>query len=180
MPFFAMICSRSMLLSCSKHCFLMLNPGMLFSPSLWTCYHLHFRHACLNLLLSDLAVAQCSCFVMHLVYITAIGFVMMLECSSLVPCCMLSSIVLLITVLHHPCFACHLQTVHPFPVIFISISTEIVSSFQRYTWFAKLMPWSLFPFRSTHMHCISHLTSLKCLKSTKNFIVMWRIIVTRK
>ena len=47
-------------------------------------------------------------------YITAICFVIMLECSSLVPCCMLSSIVLLITVLHHPCFACHLQTVHPF------------------------------------------------------------------
>ena len=57
----------------------------------------------------------------------------------------------------HSCFACHLQTMHPIPVISISISTEIISSFQRHTWFAKLMPCSSFSFRSTHMHCISHL-----------------------
>ena len=44
----------------------------------------------------------------------------------------------------HSCFACHLQTVHPFPVIFISISTEIISSFQWRTWFAKLLPCSSF------------------------------------
>src|SRR3954468_10896293 len=81
----------------------------------------------------------------------------MFECSSLVSCCMLSGNLLLITDLCHTCFACHLQTVHPIPVIFISISTEIISSFQRHTWFAKLMPCSSFPFRSTHMHCISHL-----------------------
>ena len=42
------------------------------------------------------------------------------------------------------------------PVIFISISTEINSSFQWRTWFAKLSPGSIFSFRSTHMHCISH------------------------
>ena len=45
---------------------------------------------------------------------------------------------------------------HPFPVILISISTEIISSFQRHTWFAKLMTGSIFSFRSSHMHCISH------------------------
>ena len=64
---------------------------------------------------------------------------------------------LLMTDSSHSCFVCHLQTVHPIPVIFISISTEIISSTQRHTWFAKIMPGSSFPFRSTHMHCISHL-----------------------
>ena len=59
--------------------------------------------------------------------------------------------------MHHPYVACHLQTVHPFSVILISISTEISSSFQRHTWFAKLMPGSFFPFWSMHMHCISYL-----------------------
>ena len=81
----------------------------------------------------------------------------MLECSSLVSCCILSGIMLLIADLRHSCFACHLQTVHPFQVILISISTKITSSFQRHTWFAMLIPWSFFPFRSTHMHCISYL-----------------------
>src|SRR3954466_14959358 len=56
----------------------------------------------------------------------------------------------------HSCFACHLQTVHLIPVIFISISTEIISSFQWHTWFAKIMPGSSFSFKSTHMHCIPH------------------------
>ena len=86
-----------------------------------TSYILHFCHACLNLLLCDLAIAQCSSFVKHLLYITSMCFVAMLECSSLVSCCMLSAIMLLIIVLHHSCFACHLQTVNPFLVILISI-----------------------------------------------------------
>ena len=99
----------------------------------------------------------------------------MLECSSLVFCCILYGIVL-ITELCHSCFACHLQTVHPFPVIFISISTEIVSSFQRYTWFAKLVPWSLFPFRSTHMHCISHLAYHAMFASCCLRFASWLIV----
>ena len=103
-----------------------------------------------------LAVAHCSSFVKHLEYITSMCVFSMLVCSSLVSCCMLSSIVLLIADLCHSCLACHLQTVHPFPVIFISISTEIISYFQWHTWFAKLLPCSSFFFRSTHMHCISH------------------------
>ena len=93
-------------------------------------------------------------------------FVAMLECSSLVSCCILDGIVLLIAELCHYCFACHLQTVHPFPVILISISTEIISSFQRHTWFVKLMPCSFFSFRSMHMHRIS------CLAYHAMFCIM--------
>ena len=81
----------------------------------------------------------------------------MLGCCSIVYCCMLSSIVLLIAALCHSCFACHLQTVHPFPVIFISISTEIISSFQRHTWFAMLMPCSS-SFLPKHAYAL-HITS---------------------
>src|SRR3954471_19290038 len=81
----------------------------------------------------------------------------MFGCSSLISCCLLSSIMLLMAESCHSCFACHLQTVHPIPVIFISISTEITSYFQRHTWFAKIMPCSSLSFRSMHMHCISHL-----------------------
>ena len=98
-----MLCSCSMLLSCSKHCFLMLIPDMLFSLSLWSWYLLHFCHACLNLLLCDLAVAQCSYFVKHLEYITFICIVVMLECSSLVSCCILDGIMMLIAELCHYC-----------------------------------------------------------------------------
>ena len=135
----------------------MLNSDMLlFSLSLRTWYLLHFFHACLNLLLCELAVAQCSYFGKHIEWITAMCFVAMLECCSLFFLMHLDDIVLLIAALCHYCFACHLQTVHPFPVIFILISTEINSSFQRHSWFAKLRPPSIFPFRSTHMHCIFH------------------------
>ena len=81
----------------------------------------------------------------------------MLGCYSIVTCCILSAIMLLIAASCHSCFACHLQTVHPFPVIFISISTEIISSFQWHAWFAKLLPCSSFSSRSTHTHRISYL-----------------------
>ena len=81
----------------------------------------------------------------------------MLGCCSIVACCILSAIMLLNADSCHSCFACHLQIVHPFLVIFISISTEIISSFWRHTCFAKLRPGSIFPFWSSHMHCISHL-----------------------
>src|SRR5215216_5797523 len=92
--------------------------------------------------------------------------VVLLECCSIVCCCVLSAMLLLSAVLHRSCSACLLQTVHPFPVIRISISTEITPSFQRHTWFAKLMPCPSFPFRSTHMHCTSclafHAMSASC------------------
>ena len=121
-----------------------------------TCYLLHFCHACLNLLLSELAVAQCSSFVKHHEWIPAMYFVAMFECCSIFILMHLDGYLLFIADRCHICFACHFQTVHPIPVIFISISTEINSSFQRHTWFAKLRPGSIFSFRSTHMHCISH------------------------
>ena len=54
---------------------------------------------------------------------------------------------------------------HPIPVIFISISTEIISSFQWHAWFAKLLPCSSFSFRSTHMHRISYLAYHTCFAS---------------
>ena len=158
MPCFAMICSCSMLLSCSKHCFLMLNSWhvVIFTKSV-TWYLLHFCHACLNLLLSELAVAQCSSFVKHLEWIPAMCFIAMLECCSMLFLMHLDGLVLLIADRCHICFACHLQTVHPFPVIFISISTEIISSFQRHTWFAKLMPCSS-SFLPKHAYAL-HITS---------------------
>ena len=157
MPCFAMLSSCTIYFACSKHCYLMLfQPCPVISLSLWTCYLLHFCHACLNLLLSELAVAQCSSFVKHLEWIHAMYFVAMLECCSMLFLMHLDGLVLLIAALRHYCFACHLQTVHPVPVIFISISTEIISSFQWNAWFAKLLPSSSFSFRSTHMHHISH------------------------
>ena len=111
-----------------------------------TCYHFLFCHACLNLLLSELAIAQCSSFVKHLEWITAMCFVVMLECSSLLFLMHLDGIVLLIVDRCHICFACHFQTVHPIPVIFISISTKINSSFQWHSWFSKLRPGLIFIF----------------------------------
>ena len=89
----------------------------------------------------------------------------MLEWCSFVTCCILSAIMLLIADSCHSCFACHLQTVHPFPVIFISISNEIISSFQCHPWFAKLLPCSFFFFQSTHMHRISYLAYHACFAS---------------
>ena len=53
-------------------------------------------------------------------------------------------------------FACHFQTVHPIPVIFISISTEITSPFQWHTWISKLRPGSFIPCQIMHMHRIPH------------------------
>ena len=128
---------------------------MLFSNSV-TCYHLHFCHACLNLLMDELAIAQCSSFVKHHEWISAMYFVVMLECCSMLFLMHLDGLVLLIADRCHICFACHFQTVHPIPVIFISISTEINSSFQWHSWFSKLRPGSIFPFQDMHMHRISH------------------------
>ena len=95
-------------------------------------------------------------FVKHLEWIPAMYFVVMLECSSLLFLMHLHGLVLLMADRCHICFACHLQTMHPIPVIFISISTEINSSFQRQSWFSKLRSGSITPFRIMHMHHISH------------------------
>ena len=63
-----------------------------------TWYLLHFCHACLNLLLSELAVAQCSSFVKHLEWVPAMYFVAMLECCSMLFLMHLDGLVLLIAV----------------------------------------------------------------------------------
>src|SRR3954468_21297369 len=81
----------------------------------------------------------------------------MFGCSSLIIYCLLSGIMLFMADSCHSYIACHLQTVHPFPVNFISISTEITSSIQRHAWFAKIMPCSSLSSRSMHSHCISPL-----------------------
>ena len=49
-----------------------------------TCYLLHFFHACLSLLLSELAVAQYLPFVKHHEWIPAMYFVVMFECCSII------------------------------------------------------------------------------------------------
>ena len=56
----------------------------------------------------------------------------------------------------HISFACHFQTVHPIPVIFISILTKITSPFQWHSWISKLRPGSIIPFQILHMHHIPH------------------------
>ena len=45
--------------------------------------HLHFCHACLNLLMDELAIAQCSSFVKHHEWIPFMYFVFMFECCSM-------------------------------------------------------------------------------------------------
>ena len=49
-----------------------------------TCYHLHFCHAGLNMLIDELAIAQCSSFVKHHEWIPAMYFVVMFECCSII------------------------------------------------------------------------------------------------
>src|SRR3954468_13820944 len=101
-------------------------------------------------------------------------FVAMFGCSSLINCGLLSSIMLFMADSCHSCFAFHLQTVHPFPVIFISISTEITSSIQRHAWFGKIMPCSSLSFWSMHTHCISPLAyhAMFCIMLIAHCIVV--------
>ena len=121
-----------------------------------TCYHLHFCHACLNLLMDVLAVAQCSSFVKHDEWIPAMYFVVMFECCSIFIVMHLDGYLLIIADWCHICFACHFQTVHPIPVIFISISTEINSPFQWHSWISKLRPGPSIPLQIMHMHHLPH------------------------
>ena len=62
----------------------MLNSRLvLISQSLKPVYHLHFCHACLNLLMDELAVAKCSYFVKNYEWIPAMYFFAMFECCSI-------------------------------------------------------------------------------------------------
>ena len=157
MPCFAMLSSCSMYFSCSKVCFLMLNSRLvLISLSLKPVCHLHFCHACLNLLMDELVVAQCSSFVKHHEWIPAMYFVAMFEFCSIISFMHLDGYLLFIADRCHICFACHFQTVPPIPVFFISISTEITSTFQWHSWISMLRPGSIIPCQILHMHHISH------------------------
>ena len=127
-----------------------------FFPKSETYYLLLFFHACLNLLMDELAVAQCSSFVKHHEWIPAMYFVAMFECSSLFILLHLEGYLLFIADRCHICFACHFQTVHPIPVIFISISNEINSPFQWHSWFSMLRSGSIIPFQIIPMHHISY------------------------
>ena len=44
---------------------------------------MHFCHACLNLLMDELAIAQCSSFIKLYEWIPAMYFVAMIECCSM-------------------------------------------------------------------------------------------------
>ena len=157
MLYFSMFRSCSILFSCSKECYLIWNSRqVLISLSLRSVCHLHFCHACLNLLMDELAVAQCSSFVKHHVWIPAMYFVVMFEWCSLFVLMHLDGYLLFIAYWCHICFACHFQTVHPIPVIFISISSDFISSFQWHTWNSKLRPGSCTPCQILHMHPASH------------------------
>ena len=83
-------------------------------------------------------------------------FVAMFECSSLFILMHLDGFVLFIADRCHICFACLFQTVHPIPMIFISISTEINYSLEWHSWISKFRPGSIIPFQIMHMHRISH------------------------
>ena len=129
---------------------------VLISLSLKSVYQLLFCHACLNLLMDELAVAQCLSFVKHHEWIPAMYFFLMFECCSIFMLMHLDGYLLIIADRCHICFACHFQTVHPFPAIFISISTEITSPFQWHSWISKLRPGSFILCQIMHMHRISH------------------------
>ena len=83
-------------------------------------------------------------------------FVAMFGCCSMFISLHLDGYLLIIADRCHICFACHFQTVHPIPVIFISISTEINSPFQWHSWISKLRPGSIIPLQILHMHHIPH------------------------
>ena len=83
-------------------------------------------------------------------------FVAMFKCCSMFVLLHLDGYLLFIADWCHICFACHFQTVHPIPVIFISISTKITSPFQWNSGISKLRPGSIIPLQIMHMHHIPH------------------------
>ena len=106
--------------------------------------------------MDELAIAQCSSFVKNYEWIPAMYFVVLFEWCSIFILLHLDGYLLFITDQCHICFACHFQTVHPIPVIFISISTEITSPFQWHSWISMLRPGSIIPLQIMHMHHIAH------------------------
>ena len=97
-----------------------------------------------------------SSFVKLYEWIPAMYFVAMFQCCSIFILLHLDGYLLFIADRCHICFACHFQTVHLIPVIFISISTGITSPFQWHSWISKLRPGSIIPCQIMHMHRIPH------------------------
>ena len=129
---------------------------VLISLSLKPVYQLLFCHACLNLLMDELAVAQCSSFFKHHEWILAMYFDAMYGCCSMFILLHLDGYLLFIADRCHICFACHFQTMHPIPAFFISFSSDFISSFQWNTWISKLRLASFIPCQILHMHPASH------------------------
>ena len=140
MPCFAMICSYSMLLPCSKHCFLMLNSwhavistksetskSFAVLPCFFEPVNGGIRRSSVFIFCQASLVDPLHVFCCHV------------WCCSIIILMHLDGYLLIITGRCHICFACHFQTVYPILVIFILISTEITSPLQ-------IMP----------MHHISH------------------------
>ena len=140
-------------------CYLIWNfRQVLISLSLRTVYQMHFCHACLNLLMDELAVAQCSSFVTHHEWIPAMYFDAMFGCCSMLILMHLDGYFLQIADRCHIWIACHFQTVTPIPAFFISFSSDFISSCQWHTWISKLSPGSIIPCQIMHMHRIPHPT----------------------
>ena len=86
----------------------MLNSRLvLISPSLKPVIICTFAMLVLNLLMDELAVAQCSSFVKHHEWIPAMYFVFMFECCSIFILMHLDGYLLFIADRCHICFACH-------------------------------------------------------------------------
>ena len=97
-------------------------------------------------------------------YFTTMPFVFMFGGCSIFKHCTQFVMLLFSTDCIASCLACHFQTMHPFSVIFMSISTEIYQSVQWHAWVTKIVPCSSFlllsrlhPFRSTSyaLHILS-------------------------
>ena len=83
---------------------------MLISLSLKPVYQLHFCHACLNLLMDEMVVAQCSSFVKLHEWFPTMYFVVMFECCSIFILMHLDGYLLFIAGWCHICFACHFHS----------------------------------------------------------------------
>ena len=155
----------------------MINSSLVNFTKSETYYHLHFCHACLNMLLSELDVAQCSSFVKLLEWIPAMFFVVMFEYCSIFNLMHLDGYLLIIADQCHISFACHFQTVHPIPMIFILISTESSHVSSGTLGFPS---WFLVhPFPSGARICIAYRIPhvMPCFASCCLRIAPWLIVV---
>src|SRR4051812_13591998 len=101
----------------------------------------------------------------------------MFGCSSLISCCLISSIVLLNAEICHSCFACHLQTVHPIPVILYRFQTKSPHLSSGILGLPRLCLVHLFPSgaRICMAYHISHI--MPCFASCCLRIASWLIVV---